>query len=138
MIRRDDAPARAIGGPSRVANFQRLQAAAAIKLQVFLGLGRCDQRACVLLNHRAKARSWAFRSRPSVTWPASFPRPGWVLNCLTRKNKSSRFSLYRLQKASEGASAVQCEARTYLLLRGRSARWQACRDNCPQSVTSIA
>src|SRR4029079_17096037 len=25
-----------------------------------------------------------------------------------------------------------CEARTYLLLRGRSARWQACRDNCPQ------
>jgi hypothetical protein len=54
MIRRDDAPARAIGGPSRVANFQRLQAAAAIKLQVFLGLGRCCQRAFLLLNHRAK------------------------------------------------------------------------------------
>ena len=54
MIRRADAPAHANGEPSKSAKIQRLQAAAAIKLQVFLGLGRCDQRACVLLNHRAK------------------------------------------------------------------------------------
>jgi hypothetical protein len=118
MIRRADAPAHAIGGPSKSAEIQRLQAAAAIKLQVFLGLGRCDQRACLLLNHRAKRGPE--HSDPGRLSPDRHPFrvQARLLNCLTRKNKSSRFSLYRLQKASEGASAVQCRSTDLSLITG--------------------
>jgi len=98
MIRRDDAPARATGGTSRAAKFQRLQAAAAIKLQVFLGLGRCCQRAFLLLNHRAKRGLEHFDpghlspGRQPFRVPASFDELAW-----RAKTKSSRYSLYRLQ-----------------------------------------
>ena|SRR3990172_6266387 len=83
MIRRDDAPARAIGGPSRAAKFQRLQAAAAIKLQVFLGLDRCCQRAFLLLNRRAKRGLEHFDpgrlspDRHPLRVPASFAELAW-------------------------------------------------------------
>src|SRR5262245_60486582 len=101
MIRRAEAPANN-DGPFGSAKIQRLQVAAAKKLRFFLSLGRCCQRACLLLNHRAK-RGPEHLIRPPLTWPASFPRLGQKSRVgPTRKNKAFRFSLYRLQGVHRG------------------------------------